>query len=125
MKLNVLLLQHKMRLLAVCLALCAVARAYPQQAEPAAPATKTYSEEEAKQYLLGLNDELLRHSNLAARAEWAYASNITDETLQNKVGTVRSSRARSFQRSRRQRVHSAPYGPGSFSLGGRRPFGER
>lgn len=93
MKLFVLLLQHKMRLLAVCVAWCAVARAYPQQVEPAAPAAptaKTYSEEEAKQYLLGLNDELLRHSNLAARAEWAYASNITDETLENKVGPVRS-----------------------------------
>ncbi|KAE8738260.1 hypothetical protein FOCC_FOCC016266 [Frankliniella occidentalis] len=73
-----------MRAVTMCLALgaLAVALAAPQQQDQPA---KTYTEEDAKQYLNKLNAELLQHSNMAAIAEWAYASNITDETLQNKL----------------------------------------
>lgn len=71
------------------LALALVAQcawAFPQSGtEPAADAAKKYTEAEAKEYLVKLNEQLLHYSNLAASAEWAYASNITDENLQNKV----------------------------------------
>lgn len=60
----------------------AAALAFPQADTPA---KKTYTEEDGREYLRGLNAELLRYSTLAANAEWAYASNITGENLQNKV----------------------------------------
>lgn len=42
-------------------------------------------EAEARSYMEYLNGEYSKKSNLAVKAEWSYASNLTEENLQNKV----------------------------------------
>lgn len=43
-------------------------------------------EKRARLFLEGLNDRTAKRNNRVAHANWAYASNITDENLQKQVG---------------------------------------
>lgn len=42
-------------------------------------------EKRAKEFLKGLNERTAKRHNRIALANWAYASNITDQNLQNQV----------------------------------------
>lgn len=49
--------------------------------------SRDYDEESAKEYLKKINEENAAKTTESVIATWGYESNITDETLQNQVGS--------------------------------------
>lgn len=53
-------------------------------------------EKKAREFLEKLNERCAKRNNRVALANWAYASNITDENLQNQVSFLLLKKERGF-----------------------------